>query len=207
MDAKHLDAELLNHNQAIESTGLEERLLDLVARKDLSTLGHSNRVAELTREWAEFMLGRGFWVGVDPARLESAARLHDVGKIMVPDSVLLKAGPLDALERELMNAHAEAGYEMVKSQDGAGYSALAVRHHHERWDGQGYPLGLQGDEIPFQAQVVAVVDAFDAMTEDRVYRKGRSSQEALIELKRCAGSHFSPDRVAEFVQFIHARNG
>jgi HD-GYP domain-containing protein (c-di-GMP phosphodiesterase class II) len=202
MDAKHL-----NQTQTVESTSLEERLLDLVARKDLSTLGHSNRVATLTREWAEFMSSRGLWIGVSPARIGSAARMHDVGKVMVPDSVLLKAGPLDALERELMNAHAEAGYEMVRDRDVSGYSAMAVRHHHERWDGQGYPLGLQGEEIPFQAQVVSIVDAFDAMTEDRVYRKGRSPEEALAEIERCAGSHFSPARVAEFVQFIHARNG
>jgi putative nucleotidyltransferase with HDIG domain len=178
-----------------------------VARKDLSTLGHSNRVAALTREWAEFMSSRGQWIGVQASRIESAARLHDVGKVMVPDSVLLKAGPLDARERELMNAHAEAGYEMVRDRDISDYSAMAVRHHHERWDGQGYPLGLQGEEIPFQAQVVSIVDAFDAMTEDRVYRKGRSPEEALAEIERCAGSHFSPARVAEFIQFIHARNG
>jgi HD-GYP domain-containing protein (c-di-GMP phosphodiesterase class II) len=202
-----MDAKLLNQTQTVELTRLEERLLDLVARKDLSTLGHSNRVATLTREWAEFMLSRGLWIGVSPTRIGSAARMHDVGKVMVPDSVLLKAGPLDALERELMNAHAEAGYEMVRDQDVSGYLAMAVRHHHERWDGQGYPLGLKEDEIPFQAQVVSIVDAFDAMTEDRVYRKGRSPEEALAEIERCAGSHFSPSRVAEFVQFIHARNG
>ena len=182
-------------------------MLDLVARKDASTFGHSNRVAVMVREWAEFMASRGHWTGVNPARIESAARLHDVGKVMVPDSVLLKAGPLDALERELMNAHAEAGYEMVRVHDVSGYSSLAVRHHHERWDGEGYPLGLKGDEIPFQAQVVAIADAFDAMTEDRVYRRGRSPAEALAEIERCAGSHFCPERVSEFIQFIHARNG
>ncbi len=203
MDARLSDAGFFD----FETPGLEDRMLDLVAKKDLSTLGHSNRVAVLTREWAEFMASRGFWIGVSPSRIESAARMHDVGKVMVPDSVLMKAGPLDAAERELMNAHAEAGYEMVRHHDASGYSSMAVRHHHERWDGEGYPLGLKGDEIPFQAQVVAIVDAFDAMTEDRVYRKGRSPVEALAEIERCAGSHFSPDRVSEFVQFIHARNG
>ncbi len=202
-----MDAELQKQILPVEALDFESRMLDLVARKDLSTLGHSNRVAELTREWAEFMLSRGSWVGVHPARLESAARLHDIGKVMVPDAVLLKPGPLDPAERELMNAHAEAGYEMVKSHRNESYAALAVRHHHERWDGRGYPLGLEGDQIPFQAQVVAIADAFDAMTEDRVYRKGRSPEEALVEIERCAGSHFSPVRVAEFVQFIHARNG
>jgi putative nucleotidyltransferase with HDIG domain len=202
-----MDAELLKHSLPAESIELESRMLDLIARKDLSTLGHSNRVAALTREWAEYMLIRGKWVGTDPVRLEFAARLHDVGKVMVPDSVLLKAGPLNAEERDLMNAHAEAGYELARIEGAPMDAALVVRHHHERWDGQGYPLGLSGDRIPFEAQVVAVVDAFDAMTEDRVYRKGRSPGEALIELERCAGSHFSPERVAEFVQFIHARNG
>ena len=202
-----MDAELLKQTLPVESIELESRMLDLIARKDLSTFGHSNRVAALTREWTEYMLMRGSWVGTDPLRLEFAARLHDVGKVMVPDSVLLKAGPLNAEERDMMNAHAEAGFELVRVEGVSLDVAWVVRHHHERWDGQGYPLGLAGDQIPFEAQVVAVVDAFDAMTEDRVYRKGRSAAEALIELECCASSHFSPERVAEFVQFIHARNG
>jgi HD-GYP domain-containing protein (c-di-GMP phosphodiesterase class II) len=184
-----------------------ENLLERVEQKDPSTFRHSCRVAEMIREWAGHMHVRGFWGEWSVRQLELSGRIHDVGKIGVPDSILNKAGPLDSVERERMNAHAEEGYELVKHLPHVEFAALAVRHHHERWDGLGYPAGLKGEQIPFQARVVAIVDAFDAMTEDRVYRKGRSSGEALLELERCAGSHFCPSLVRDFIQFIHARNG
>jgi HD-GYP domain-containing protein (c-di-GMP phosphodiesterase class II) len=152
------------------------------------------------------MVFRGRWGAVDVERLSLAAKLHDLGKVRVPDSVLNKPGALDPLERELMNAHAEEGFRMLEAHPELSYEALAVRHHHERFDGRGYPAGLRGEEIPFQARVVAIVDAFDAMTEDRVYKKGRSESEAIAELERCAGSHFCPELTSDFVNFIHARN-
>jgi HD-GYP domain-containing protein (c-di-GMP phosphodiesterase class II) len=134
--------------------------------------------------------------------LEWGAALHDVGKIGIPDAVLLKPGSLTPEEWVTMRSHCEIGYRML-----AGFSFLRgalpiVLHHHERFDGGGYPFGLGGDEIPFGARVFAVADAYDAMTSDRPYRRALSHEVAFDELLRGSGTQFDPAVVGTFVSAL-----
>ncbi len=131
--------------------------------------------------------------------LELAARLHDVGKRAMPESILSKPGPLSEAEWSVMRRHPEWGSGMLADVPGLEDVADAVYAHHERWDGSGYPLGIEGERIPLASRIVAVCDAFSAMTTDRPYRSARSAVDALCELQRCAGSQFDPTIVGVFV--------
>jgi HD-GYP domain-containing protein (c-di-GMP phosphodiesterase class II) len=128
--------------------------------------------------------------------------LHDVGKIGVPESVLTKPGPLDEDEWELMRRHPEIGERICAPL--AAFSAFGpiIRHHHERWDGLGYPDGLRGEAIPIGARIVGMVDAFDAITHDRTYRLARSVADALGEIVRLAGRQFDPELTPLLVEEI-----
>ncbi|MEU3446173.1 HD-GYP domain-containing protein [Streptomyces thermolilacinus] len=166
-------------------------LVQAVDLKDAYTRGHSERVGR-----ASVMIGRE--LGMDDGRLEVlrfAGTLHDVGKIGVPTRVLRKEGPLTPEERRIVELHPEYGHEMVRGIGFLGEARAAILHHHERLDGKGYPYGLQGAEIPELARVVAVADAFDAMTSTRSYSRARPVPTALAELERCAGSQFDPAMV------------
>ncbi len=121
-----------------------------------------------------------------------AAELHDVGKVAIPDEILLKPGPLDAGEWRFMERHTLIGERIIGSSPGLAPVAAMVRSSHERWDGRGYPDRLSGEDIPLGARIVAVCDAYDAMTKDRSYRSGMDPELALTELRRCAGSQFDP---------------
>ena len=126
-------------------------------------------------------------------RVQLGAILHDVGKIGVPDAILLKPGPLTEAETEAMRAHPEIGTKLLSGIDFLQPALPVVRHHHERWDGTGYPEGLRGEDIPVEARIVALCDAFDAMTSDRPYRPAVSIDAACREINACAGSHFDPE--------------
>lgn len=157
--------------------------------------GHAAEVAELALD-----LGRDLGLAASELlELELAARLHDVGKRAVPESILSKPDPLSAAEWSLMRRHPEWGSGMLVDVPGLEAVADAVHAHHERWDGSGYPLGLRGERIPLASRIVAVCDAFSAMTTDRPYRAARPGTEALDELRRCAGSQFDPALVDVFV--------
>ncbi len=134
--------------------------------------------------------------------LEVGCLLHDIGKVGVPDQVLHKAGPLTAQERSVMEEHPVLGAQILEHAVHLKASLEAVLYHHERWDGKGYPEGLRGEEIPLIARIVAVLDAFQAMTSDRPYRQRRSVAEALAELRRGAGKQFDPRVVELFVQSL-----
>lgn len=121
-----------------------------------------------------------------------AARTHDLGKIEISDAILLKKGPLTSDERLAMQEHPVIGANMLASYTGFSKSSEFVRHHHERWDGHGYPDGLKGEEIPIGARIISVVDAYDAMTADRPYRKSMSVDEAVKRLKADIGTQFDP---------------
>jgi putative nucleotidyltransferase with HDIG domain len=128
--------------------------------------------------------------------------LHDVGKVAIPDSILEKPGPLDAGEWELMRTHPAAGAEIVGRFAQLREAAAAVRHHHERFDGAGYPDGLAGTAIPIEARIVAAADAYSAMTSERPYSSARPPSEAAEELRRSAGGQFDPDVVEALVDVL-----
>ncbi|MFE2418342.1 HD-GYP domain-containing protein [Streptomyces hokutonensis] len=167
-------------------------LVQAVDIKDGYTRGHSERVGQ-----ASMMIARE--LGMDDSRVEVlrfAGILHDVGKLGVPTRLLRKDGPLTPEERRVIELHPEYGHEIVRGIAFLGEARAAVLHHHERLDGSGYPYGLLGSQIPESARVVAVADAFDAMTSTRSYRRARPVQAALAELERCAGAQFDPRMVA-----------
>jgi putative nucleotidyltransferase with HDIG domain len=162
--------------------------------RDTETLEHSQRVVKLS-----LILGRK--LGLGPTEIKSlkyGSLLHDIGKIGIPDSVLRKPGRLTPAEWNEMRQHPLLGVQMLRDIDFLKGASLIVGQHHERWDAQGYPFGLAGSEIDRNARIFAVADAFDAMTSDRVYHKGRSLEAAAAELNRCAGQQFDPEVVEAF---------
>lgn len=164
--------------------------------RDFLTEGHGERLLGLVVGLAE-KVGVPAWKMTD---LKLLARFHDIGKVGVPDRVLFKPGPLTAEERKEMQRHCEIGYRIaVSSPDLAGIADFILKHH-EWWNGEGYPLRLKGEEIPLECRILAVADAYDAMTTDRPYRKGLSKEKALEELVRCAGTQFDPYLVEIFVR-------
>ncbi|MFC8668956.1 HD-GYP domain-containing protein [Streptomyces sp. NPDC057199] len=177
-------------------------LVQAVDIKDGYTRGHSERVGQ-----ASMVIARE--LGMDDERAEVlrfAGILHDVGKLGVPTRLLRKDGPLTPEERRVIELHPEYGHEMVRGIGFLGEARSAILHHHERLDGSGYPYGLKGGQIPEFARVVAVADAFDAMTSTRSYRRARPVAAALEELERCAGAQFDPRMVEALVRGL-ARGG
>ena len=167
---------------------------DLLEHADGYTGGeHTHGVIDLaTRVARELGLG-----GDQRRNVEFAALLHDIGKIVIPDEIINKPGALEPHEWEIIKTHTIAGQQMLDRVGGPlGEVGRIVRASHERWDGGGYPDGLAGSDIPLEAAIVAVCDAFSAMTTDRSYRPARGHDEALAELERCAGSQFCPEVVA-----------
>ncbi len=145
-------------------------------------------------------------LGLDEAQTEAVrmgAALHDIGKVAVSQDVLAKGGPLSEDELAEVRRHPTAGAKMVQLVRPLRRAVPAVLHHHERWDGRGYPGGLVGEQIPVEARILAVADTFDAMTSDRAYRRALSPERAVAELQRCAGTQFDTEVVAVFVAAWH----
>jgi diguanylate cyclase (GGDEF)-like protein len=162
---------------------------------------HNDDVAELVVDvCVELGLDRG-----ETAAARRAAELHDVGKLAIPDSILGKPGALDEQEWEFMRRHTIVGERIVASASSLRDVAPMVRSSHERWDGGGYPDGLRGDAIPLGARIIAVCDAYDAMTTTRPYRRAMSEADAMVELRRCSGRQFDPSVVAAFERVIARR--
>jgi putative nucleotidyltransferase with HDIG domain len=163
--------------------------------RDHETAGHSFRVALYAVALAKAMGMRGEVLKA----LEWGALLHDVGKMVVPDEILRKSGPLTEDEWLIMKQHPGWGFEMLAEVRFLQPAAIDVVYsHHERWDGQGYPRGLAGEQIPLVARIFAVVDAYDALTSDRPYRRACGHQQALTELGRVAGQQLDPEAVEVF---------
>ncbi|ANZ16377.1 putative domain HDIG-containing protein [Streptomyces noursei ATCC 11455] len=166
-------------------------LVQAVDIKDRYTRGHSERVGR-----ASVLIARELGMAEDRLEvLRFAGILHDVGKLGVPTRLLRKDGPLTPQERRIIELHPEYGHEIVRGIGFLGEARAAILHHHERMDGSGYPYGLTGHHIPECARVVAVADAFDAMTSTRSYRRARPVPAAVAELRRCAGTQFDPRMV------------
>jgi hypothetical protein len=172
-----------------------ESLADAIEQRDRYTANHSARVAGYTRSILDQM-------PEIPSKLAdtimAAARIHDVGKVSIKDAILLKPGPLTVQERLDFQTHTVVGAEIVARIIEYRLCAAIIRHHHERWDGGGYPDGLSGTDIPIGARIICVADAFDAMTSDRPYRRAMSAEAAIEEVRRNAGRQFDPNVVAAF---------
>ena len=134
--------------------------------------------------------------------IKIAGTLHDIGKIMIPSKVLNKTEKLTDEEFETIKKHPETGYQILRSVDEYFMISKYVLHHHERWDGKGYPEGLSGENIPFQSRIIAVADSYEAMTAERVYQKTKTSEEAKAELLRCSGTQFDPEIVKVFLELM-----
>ena len=132
------------------------------------------------------------------------AKFHDIGKIGIPDSILLKPGPLTPDERREMQRHSEIGYRIAQASIDLQPIAEWVLKHHEWWNGGGYPFGLAGEDIPVQSRILAIADAYDAMVSDRPYRKATSMEEALAELKIYSGIQFDPVLVELFIEMLQS---
>jgi putative nucleotidyltransferase with HDIG domain len=204
MVAEHLEREELEtrrRRSAAESAGLRALLAALEARDGYSG-DHSRCVVELAVEVA-----RGLQLEKEGiAAVEQCALLHDVGKMAVPDSILRKPGPLDATEREAMRRHAEVGARMVESLEGLARLAPAIRAVHERWDGEGYPDGLRGEQIPLSSRAVHACDAWHAMSSDRPYREALTKGDAIEELRQNAGRQFDPRVVRTLAEVLRERH-
>lgn len=171
------------------------RLSAAVEAKDRSTACHSERVTELARLIAEQF--DPDWI-LDSELYGFA--LHDVGKVAIPAEILLKPSTLTSFEWEIMRSHPEIGSRMI-APAGLGREAHEiVLHHHERWDGGGYPVGLAGRDIPLSARLFAVADSYDAMTSDRPYRAALAPDAALAELRHESGRQFDPEAVEAFME-------
>ena len=169
-------------------TATVEALADTLGLRDGETRDHCSRVVDLAGE-----LGRRLGLSADEQRdLAFAARVHDIGKVGVPDLVLHKPGPLDDQERELIKGHSVWGADLVGRIPGLEDVARIVRHHHERYDGEGYPDRLIGRDIPLASRILTVADAYVAMTEDRPYRRARPRFEVDHEFRDCSGRQFDP---------------
>lgn len=193
--------ELRDSLDGLESTSDDaalERLEAAVEAKDSYTRHHMGRVAEYAGAIAREL-------GLDAEQVEvavTAGRIHDVGKITVPDAVLLKPGRLSQNEFETMKHHAARGEHIARNSKVLRHVAAVIRAHHERYEGNGYPDGLRGDAIPLEARIVAVADTFDALTSSRVYRPMRPWSAAVTELQRVAGTQLDPACVEAFLRWL-----
>jgi putative nucleotidyltransferase with HDIG domain len=198
--------------QVIKSVGVPEEGQDVTSpaletvtalafaidAKDPYTQGHSQNVAHYCT-----LVGRHLKMPESEVEeLRLAAVLHDVGKIGIPERILNKQGALEPEEFEVMKAHAVLGAKILEPLRSLPRIQRIVRHHHERWDGSGYPDGLVGEAPPLAARLIAIADAFDTMVSQRTYKLARSRQEAFEELRRCSGTQFDPDLVEAFLEAV-----
>ena len=177
-----------------QALAMASTLVSLLDLKDSYTGGHSTRVATYSRLIA-------LELNLDETEMETivmAASLHDIGKIGVPDHILLKPGKLTSEEFEHIKKHSEFGWMVLRNIEGFEEASMMLLHHHERFGGGGYPGDLQGHQIPLGARIIAVGDTFDAITTDRSYRAGRSEDEAIQEIIRCQQKQFDPMIVKAF---------
>lgn len=189
--------EKLNHNQSVRNTLVQGMMKTLEAR-DFITEGHADRLKEIMLKFAKY-------INLPASKLTNLqllAQFHDIGKIGIPDRILFKPHSLSSKEKVEMQRHSEIGYRIALSLPDLQPIADLILKHHERWDGKGYPLGIKEDKIPIDCRILAIVDAFDAMTSDRPYRKAMTIGAAMTELKSNIGTQFDPRLVFEFLEML-----
>jgi len=189
--------EKLHHHQSSRSA-IVQALTKALEVRDFQTEGHGERMQDIVEHLAVAL-------GLPEksiADLRLLARFHDIGKVGIPDAILFKPGKLTEEEHVVMRQHSEIGYRIALSAPDLALISDWILKHHEYWDGTGYPLGIKGDEIPLECRIVAIADAYDAMTSDRPYRKAMGQSEAVSELIQCAGTQFDPSLVKIFIELI-----
>ena len=198
LQRKQLEKKRFQNNRAETLLKALKTLMRALDAKDPYTYGHSQRVVKLAMMMADRMK-------LDENQkytLHLAASLHDIGKIGMPDNILKKADSLEDFEMRKAKDHPLIGSQILGEVEEFSEVASIVRHHHERYDGQGYPDGLQGDAIPLFSRILFILDAFEALASDRVYRKGMGLKKALIEIQKNAGTQFDPSLVNVFIETL-----
>jgi PAS domain S-box/diguanylate cyclase (GGDEF) domain len=188
---KNAEDDMYRH-KLYESASMRSKTIELIMNtlyeKSNREMMHSNRVGLICEK-----IGMRMKLDQDEInQIRTAGLIHDIGKMGIDEKILNKPGALNAEEWKEIKRHPEIGYRILSSVNEFSEMANCILEHHERWDGNGYPKGLKGEEISLQGRIVAVADSFDAMTSDRTYRKGLIHEAAIAEIKRCAGTHFDP---------------
>jgi len=191
-----------NQNQIENLMGLKLALSSLIDMKDSYTEGHSNRVRNLARSFSEYLR----LSSAEIEKISVAGELHDIGKIGIPDSILKKPEKLNAQEFEIIKNHPKLGAESIKSIKGFDEIANIILHHHEKYDGTGYPDNLKGNEIPLGSRILGIVDAYDAMSHGRAYRKPYNKEQVLEIIRQARSKQFDPSLSDKFLSFINQEN-
>jgi response regulator RpfG family c-di-GMP phosphodiesterase len=208
---QHTVEKALNHRALIlENLRLQENslnvlrtMVNVLEQRDSYTAGHSRRVTEI----AMAIAARLDLSEEDVKTLRLAGMIHDVGKIGIEDTILRKPGRLTDEEFAAIRTHPERGVQIIEPLDFLKGALPIVRHHHECFDGGGYPAGLKGEAIPLGARIVAIADTYDAITSSRAYRRARGQDAALSEIERCSGTQFDPDLASLFVEICRPPGG
>ena len=189
----------LQRSKPAEIESMVSVLTSAIEARDSYTFGHSLRVEKMSARIGKLLGLRPNYIEI----IQLAVRLHDLGKIGIPDSILLREGPLPDRDFQVIQKHPVIAEDIIKGTKALRFLLPFIKHHHERFDGYGYPDGLAGSDIPLGARLIAVADAIDAMLSDRPYRKALSVAEALSELKLHSGNHFDPQIVAQ-IESLHS---
>jgi diguanylate cyclase (GGDEF)-like protein len=181
-------------------SGVTQALMRTLKARDHKTLDHAERLQAGVK-----LISERLGLSQDTMnRLQLLAQFHDIGKVGIPDRILFKPGPLTPAERAEMQRHSEIGYRIAQSSVDLQPIADLILNHHEWWNGMGYPHGLEGETIPIECRILAVMDAYDAMISDRPYRAAMSHADAVAELERCAGTQFDPNLVSKMLDVLAA---
>lgn len=187
----------IQHGKSMK-TGTIKAVLEDIYKQYENEQQHIQNVTEYCQVMAEVLK----FSPSETELIKSGAMLHDVGKILIPPTILNKSSAFTLEELEIVQRHPETSYQILKSVDDFAAIAEIVLHHHERWDGKGYPRGLEGESIPVMSRIMSIADAYDAITSHRNYRAGRSKEDAINELKRCKGTQFDPHLVDVFIEQV-----
>lgn len=198
--------EWMYQKKLIESRSISSAIITslkkILFEKSIETEEHAERTNTLALQ-----IGRSLNLSENKlAELSLLSSLHDIGKVAIPEEILLKQNKLSKSEWRIIKKHPEIGYNITRASPHLAHIANAILTHHEWWDGSGYPQGLKGDEIPITSRILAIVDAYDAMVSGRPYKSKMSREDAIEEIKKCSGTQFDPDIAEKFININNTIN-